>query len=222
MGPIVESPRETAFRTRYRAFGRMVMAIQACTGHSSSITSPFKDSTMLYQIFSNTPRWVWVLLLALLWIGCKQTVTRTASLKRITVMPLVMTGLSLSGTVTAFGSEPTVLLAWLGAASLVGTLVLQRPLPQATHYNPLERRFSLPGSWVPLLLIMGLFMTKYVVGVASAMHPTLAHDSNFTLMFSALYGAFSGIFLARAARLWRLALASNPALGFGAPTAAMT
>jgi hypothetical protein len=177
---------------------------------------------MLHQIFSNTPRWVWILLLALLWIGCKQAVTRTASLKRITVMPLVMTGLSLSGTVTAFGSEPAVLLAWLGAASLVGTVVLQRPLPYATHYNPMERRFSLPGSWVPLLLIMGIFMTKYVVGVVSVMQPTLAHDSNFALMFSALYGAFSGIFLARAARLWRLALDSNPAREPGTPMAAMT
>lgn len=177
---------------------------------------------MLHQVFSNTPRWVWVLLLALLWIGCKQAVTRTASLKRITVMPLVMTGLSLSGTVTAFGAEPMVLLAWLGAASLVGTVVLQRPLPHATHYNPVERRFSIPGSWVPLLLIVGLFITKYVVGAATSMHPALAQNANFSLCFGALYGAFSGLFLARAARLWRLALASNPARELGTPMAVMT
>jgi hypothetical protein len=177
---------------------------------------------MLHQIFSNTPRWVWVLLLALLWIGCKQAVTRTASLQRITVMPVAMAALSLLGTVSVFGAVPSVLLVWLGAAAIAGTLVLQRPLPQATRYHPLERRFTIPGSWMPLVLIMGLFLTKYVVGAATSMHPALAQNANFSLCFGALYGAFSGLFLARAARLWRLALASNPARELGTPMAVMT
>ena len=56
-----------------------------------------------------------------------------------------------------------------------------------------------------MMLILGIFMTKYVVGATSAMHPALIHDTGFSLGFSALYGAFSGIFLGRAARLLRLA-----------------
>lgn len=43
---------------------------------------------MLYQILANTPRWVWVLLLTLLWLGLSQAVSRAASLKRITLLPL--------------------------------------------------------------------------------------------------------------------------------------
>lgn len=164
---------------------------------------------MLYQIFSNTPRWVWILLLVLLWLGFTQAVTRTASLKRITLMPVAMTGLSLLGIVTAFGAAPWVLMAWLGAAGVAGTLVLQRPLPFGTHYNLLERRFTMPGSWVPLMLIMGIFLTKYGVGVATSMHPALAQNANFGVCLGAVYGTFSGIFLARAARLWRKALASG-------------
>ncbi|MEI8325617.1 MAG: DUF6622 family protein, partial [Betaproteobacteria bacterium] len=61
---------------------------------------------MLNQILSNTPRWVWVLLLALLGLGLSQAVTRSASLKRITILPLVLVGLSLSGTLSAFGADP--------------------------------------------------------------------------------------------------------------------
>jgi len=38
------------------------------------------------------------------------------------------------------------------------------------------------------------------------MQPALVHDTSFSLSFAALYGAFAGIFLARAARLWRLTL----------------
>ncbi len=161
---------------------------------------------MINQIIANTPRWVWVLLLALLWLGLSQALPRTTSLKRITIMPLAMTGLSLYGTVTAFGADPTVLLLWLTSASLMVVLLMQRSLPEATRYDPASRRFAMPGSWVPLMLIVGLFATKYVVGATSAMRPELAHEAGFSLGFALLYGAFSGVFLARAARLWRLAL----------------
>ena len=161
---------------------------------------------MLDQIITNTPRWVWALLAALLWLGLSQALPRSASLKRITIMPVAMTGLSLYGTVTAFGAEPQLLLLWLAAASLMLVLLMQRSVPEATRYDPATRRFALPGSWVPLMLILGLFVTKYVVGAASAMQPALAREAGFSVGFAMLYGAFSGVFLARAARLWRLAL----------------
>lgn len=161
---------------------------------------------MLYQILANTPRWVWGLLLALLWLGLSQAVSRTASLKRITLLPLAMTGLSLYGTVTAFGAGPQVLLVWLGAGGLAMTAVLRQALPDATRYDPATQRFTLPGSWLPLSLTMGIFLTKYLVGAVGAMQPVLLHDASFSLCFAALYGAFAGVFLARAGRLWRLAL----------------
>lgn len=159
---------------------------------------------MLNQIFTHTPHWVWGLLIALLWLGLNQVTTRTVSLKRVTVMPLAMVGLSLYGTVSAFGAEPLVLLVWLACAGLLATLVMQRPLDPATRYDDWTERFTVPGSWVPLALILGIFVTKYFVGASTSMHPALVQDDIFRLGFTALYGAFSGIFLARAARLWRL------------------
>lgn len=164
---------------------------------------------MLTHIVTNTPRWVWILLLALLWLGLKQAVTRTASLRRITVLPLVMTGLSLYGTVGTFGTLPHNVLAWLIACGVAAAWVMQNPLDGATRYDPSQQRFTLPGSWVPLALIMGLFLTKYVVGASTTVQPALAQDALFSLSFCALYGAFSGVFLARAARLWRMALAHD-------------
>ena len=62
------------------------------------------------------------------------------------------------------------------------------------------------GVFVPLLLIVGIFMVKYVVGVELAMAPRLAHDAQYALVVATLYGAFTGVFVGRAARLWRLAL----------------
>jgi len=160
---------------------------------------------MIQQILLHTPIWVWALLAALMWLGFNQTFTRTVSIKRMTITPLAMVALSLYGTVNAFGANPPVLLAWLLTASLLATLVLQQPLPQATHYNGATRHFVVPGSWVPLVLIVSIFMTKYVVGASLAMHAAWAQGSAFGVVVGALYGAFSGVFLGRAARLWRLA-----------------
>jgi hypothetical protein len=57
--------------------------------------------------------------------------------------------------------------------------------------------------------MMGIFFTKYAVGVALGMHLAQANDVSFAIPVSALYGAFSGVFAARAARLWRLAMAQE-------------
>ncbi len=161
---------------------------------------------MLAQIIIHTPLWVWGLLLALLALGLNQMFTRTVTLRRSTLLPLIMVALSLNGTVSAFGTAPQVLLAWLVAGVLTGALVLQRPLPPGTRFDAPSRRFTVPGSAVPLVLIVGIFVVKYGVGATLAVQPALAHSTGFRLAFGALYGAFSGVFAARGFRLWRLAL----------------
>ncbi len=160
---------------------------------------------MLVQILANTPTWVWGLLAALLALGASQLFTRSASLLRVMILPAAMTGLSLYGTLSVFGAAPAGLLAWCAAAGMAVPLVLRRPLPARTRYDAATRRFTLPGSGLPLLLILGIFLTKYVVGVMLAMRPALAGDAGFAPAVAALYGAFSGVFIGRALRLWRLA-----------------
>ena len=53
--------------------------------------------------------------------------------------------------------------------------------------------------------MMGIFFTKYAVGVSLSVAPALALSASFALPVGAAYGAMSGIFLGRALRLWRLA-----------------
>ncbi len=170
---------------------------------------------MLNLILTQTPKWVWLLLVALLWLGLSQTVCRTASLKRVTLMPLAMIGLSIFGTLSVFGTSITIVLAWLGAATAVLALILRKTSSAAIHYDAGKRLFSLPGSWVPLVLILGIFITKYIVGFMTAMQPSLAQDAHFSLFFTTLSGAFSGVFLARAIGLWRLAFRVEKSLGNG-------
>jgi hypothetical protein len=167
---------------------------------------------MLMQIFSQTPKWVFVLFAALLWLGLQQMLPRRVSLNRATLLPLIMTGLSLLGVASAFGELPIALLAWLVGTAIVCVATLQLQSNAGIHYDATNRRFQLPGSAVPLALFMGIFLTKYAVGVSIGIHASLARDVNFALAVSTLYGAFSGIFLARSARLWRMALQQTNAL----------
>ena len=162
---------------------------------------------MLIQIITRTPVWVWAILVLLLWAGFVQTLPRSVGLRRVTVLPLVMVGLSLAGMLTAFGTGHHALLAWGAAAAVAAAVVMQLNLPQATRYNSWTQQFQLAGSWTPLVLMMGIFMTKYAVGVAAAMNPELSRNAVFAQIVGALYGGFSGVFAARAMRLWRLALA---------------
>ena len=55
--------------------------------------------------------------------------------------------------------------------------------------------------------MMGIFFAKYGVAVAISLNPHLPADGTFALACGAVYGAFSGGFAGRAARLLRLALA---------------
>ena len=149
---------------------------------------------MLMQVILHTPKWVFAVFFLLLWLGSKQLLANNVSLTRVALMPVAMGGLSLYGVVSVFGDS---------------ALVLQRPLPAATRYDAAERRFHVAGSPVPLMLMMGIFLTKYVVGAALAMHPELGHQAAFGIVVPTLYGAFTGVFLARAVRLWKLAIRTD-------------
>lgn len=169
-------------------------------------------------ILRGTPLWVWGLLAGLVAWGISQLRDRTASLARVSLLPLIMTTLSVSGTFSALGSTPhraIAILAWLAAAALAFVLLSRGQ--STAQYDPARGVYRLPGSVVPLLLILGIFLVKYVVGVDLAMEPQLAQNSPYVLCVAGLYGAFTGVFVGRAARLWRLAL--RPAVAGVATTA---
>lgn len=164
----------------------------------------------LGTIVKNTPSWVWGLLVGLLWLGASQLRDRSAGLVRAMVMPFAMTFFSVYGLASAFGGSGHVGTAtgsWLVAAVAVTALGLwlHPAAPTGTRYAVDSRRFQLPGSAGPLVLILGIFLTKYLVGVELAMQPGLARESDFALQIAGLHGVFNGLFAARALRLCKLA-----------------
>jgi hypothetical protein len=194
------------------AFRRRPMARACMRRHSPAHRIIFfspRRNAMLLQIILHTPKWVFAVFVLLLWLGCRQLLAGRVSLAKVTVMPIAMTGFSLAGVVSAFGDSPGALLGWAVAAAALALVVLQQPLAATTRYDRAARIFHVAGSAVPLVLMMGIFFTKYAVGVSLAMHPELRQQASFAVAVPMLYGAFSGIFSGRAVRLWKLAIRTD-------------
>jgi hypothetical protein len=173
---------------------------------------------MILTILQHVPVWVYGLLFALIALGVSQSFARSATLRRVSVMPLVLLGWSLSGVSSSFGASPWVawgLLAW--AAGVAGSVLLVRERidVSSVRFDAATRRFELPGSWLPLVLMLALFALKFAAGVSLGMAPELRQSLPFVVTASLAFGAFSGAFLARALALWslaRVALGNRPGL----------
>ncbi len=175
---------------------------------------------MLLQILIHTPKWVFALFALLLALGIQQLFDRRVSLARATITPVVMTALSVSGVVSAFGAASAALVVWSLATVAVAAVSLRRPVRASTRFDATTRSFLVAGSALPMAMMMGIFCTKYAVGIGMAFHPELAMNAGFALAISTLYGAFSGIFAARLLALWRLALGADGAATPGNPSVA--
>jgi hypothetical protein len=154
---------------------------------------------MIQQIVSHTPVYVWALLAFLIYRGWLASQDRETSLRKVALIPLVMVGLSVT---SINGNGPLGDGLWglwaLGAvasAAAIWQFSRREIMVNRAAGTVLQR-----GSWMPLALMVAIFVTKYTVAVMSAMHPELPHSVPFAASVAVLYGVFNGLFLGRLAR----------------------
>ncbi|GAA4403014.1 DUF6622 family protein [Quisquiliibacterium transsilvanicum] len=160
---------------------------------------------MIVQILSHTPIWVYALLLVLVGFGLMQARTRTVGRIPALLLPAGMIVLSLAGINSSFGFKAIPLAAWgvaTTAATLVGYVFFR---DKRIRYQATEGRFLIPGSWLPLVVMMAIFAAKYAYAVMNAMNAELVSTPMFAGAVSAVYGLLSGYFSSRAVNLIRLA-----------------
>jgi hypothetical protein len=149
------------------------------------------------ELISHTPTWVFVVFFALLVLGFKQSKQREVKVNTVFILPIAMTLFSFFGVYSVFGISLLSLGLWGLALVLVLILALKLAYPKLVSYSKQDNKLTIPGSWVPLCLMMAIFFTKYVVGFAVARQLSIVDGMLFMLLISVLYGAFSGIFIAR-------------------------
>jgi cobalamin synthase len=159
-------------------------------------------------IVQQTPTWVWGLLAGLLLLGTVQMRTRNVRPLRTVMLPLGLAVFSLAGLgrdLSATAWVVPALAVWLLVASAVLLATWRNSPPDGTRFEPTTQRIHLPGSTIPLWIILAIFLLKYAVGVELALQPTLREEAGFALGLAAAYGGLSGLLATRSAALWRLA-----------------
>ncbi|MEO7152374.1 MAG: DUF6622 family protein [Burkholderiaceae bacterium] len=156
--------------------------------------------SLLTTILLRTPVWVWLVLAALLALGASQLRTRHLTLRRATVPALILCAVSLVGVLSTFPGHAATVLVWGLGAALAAAASFAGGLWQGAHWSPDDTRLVVPGSRLPMLLFLVLFIVKFGVGIALGMQPALRDTTGLWFGASALYGIFSGLFIARALR----------------------
>jgi hypothetical protein len=163
------------------------------------------------QILAHTPPWVFGLFVLLVVLGAHQARARRISRVRLALLPLAMVTLALLGVWSSFAAHAIALAAWGLVLLAVVAASLWLPPPRGAAYSPEAKLFSVPGSWIPLALMMGIFFTKYAIAVVRAVDPSLLAGTGAVAATCALYGVYSGLFLARAVRIARTAVRGSGA-----------
>ena len=154
---------------------------------------------MVTGILQNTPYWVWGVFILLLVVGLSQTRTRSVSRPLIFLLPFIMIPLSFSTIASAFGIRPLSVIAWgLGIAAAFALNIFVFRAPSGVRYLGDAGKFEVPGSLVPLVLMMTIFLARFVLGVTRAVNPALVATDLFAGAVSGVLGICSGLFAARA------------------------
>ena len=159
---------------------------------------------MIVQILSHTPIWVYALFFVLLVFGLMQTRTRKVGKISALLLPVGMIALSLGGINSSFGLTPIPLAAW-GTAIVIATVVGYAYFrDKRIRYEATDGKFFIPGSWVPLVVMMAIFFAKYAYAVMHASNAEVISTPVFIGALSGVYGLLSGYFSSRALNLIKL------------------
>lgn len=153
---------------------------------------------VIVEVVRHTPIWAWGILAAIVLLGALQMRDHAMSRLRLLAMPLGMGGYSLWGAAAAFGVQAPVLLGWAAGLSIALASKVRVGRPGQVRA---DGGFAVPGSPLPLLLMLAVFVLRYAVAVSLVLHPTWRVEAGFALSASVAAGFLSGLFAARARRI---------------------
>jgi hypothetical protein len=146
----------------------------------------------MFKIISNTPIYVWLLLVYLLWGGWKSHKDYLVSWKSLLVMPVIMFFWSMYSAMVRHGN----IFIW--AISLIigiwlGTLTVRN---LKLRFDKQRNLIAIAGNWTPMILSMTIFSLRYFLGTMYGLHPHLT-GSQLMLVVECIATIISGMFTGR-------------------------
>jgi len=147
-------------------------------------------------ILQGTPVWVWFLLAYLLSRGFKAMQGGTAPLGKLAIVPAVFAAWGLLHLMKEPAAGWNTGLGWIvGAVAGIGIGVLLARRSGLT-VDRVKKAVTLPGSIVPLALMLLTFASKFWLGVELAMTHA-GTDSLYVVLDGLVSGLVAGIFAGR-------------------------
>lgn len=149
----------------------------------------------MLEIITNIPLFVWPLFAILLISGLRARKVHTVPMAALLLIPSVFFGWSIF---SFFGKYTTASLAnlfWflcLGVGFSIGFFHMQR---LKLRFDRQKKRVEMPGSWIPLMLSMSIFTSKFSIGMMSSTLPHLNGSIvflGFELFATIILGVFAG------------------------------
>ncbi|MBX7228103.1 MAG: hypothetical protein K1X48_00650 [Burkholderiaceae bacterium] len=153
------------------------------------------------HLLQRTPLWVWGVLLMLITLGVRQLKPRVVKRQTVLIAPTVFLVIGLMGA----GRNLMGFSIWM--LMLVCTAVVTFFFWQPQQRIRLDRgsdKLLLPGSLIPLFLMLTIFLLNYAINVIFTRHPELKNSFFWQVGPGFLLGSLSGIFMGRAATLFFL------------------
>ena len=148
-------------------------------------------------ILVHTPLWVWGLLALLIWLGTLSLRPRAQPLRRLLIVPAVFFLMGLSRLLLG-GKSIDLIAVWLLSAMLLAALALYTG-PRNVSIDRDTGYIRRPGSVLPLVRNILVFLLQYAVAVLTAMKLNVGID--VAMAGQAVSGACAGYFLG-----WTVAL----------------
>lgn len=150
---------------------------------------------------TSLPLWPFAILAGLVFLGYRQSRDRVIQPGTLAKVALAMLALSLYGVTAAFGAHVVPVLAW--AAGFAAAVFVAGPVFAPRGLAREGQAVRVPGSWLPLGLMVGIFAAKFVLGYATGVDAHVVHEVWFIAAASAVFGLLSGAFAARATAVHR-------------------
>jgi len=165
---------------------------------------------MLHPLLSNTPVWVWALLVFLVARGVAAMKPGETSLTKLAIVPTLFVAWGIVSINHRFGNAWEAWCQWsvgIGAGVGLGWLLLRRA---TLTLNPSTGKLwrSADYSLLPLLLVT--FAVKYGFECALSVSPALSADGGFRAAYLLLSGGFTGIFIGKYLRYLRASRPASP------------
>lgn len=151
----------------------------------------------LWGIISGAPWWVYVLFIYLVIIGIKSIKPRTVTIKRAVVLPLLFLAWSFYGLYQKLLlGFPSLILPWvifLAVGTYLGIIEVRSWKISKNHQ---KGELTIPGNYSTLVLILLIFILKFIWGYFYATRTEISYWIYFSDTLTS--GLVTGFFVGRA------------------------